>query len=97
MYIGLGLLASVVYYFMLKTENTRRDRGMRDEIIDGVNDNGVFVRCSPLTPRHRPICLCNVGDLETVERLARLNGRFATVENAKGEKGDDWSGYRYTL
>ena len=25
------------------------------------------------------------------------NGRFATVEDAKREKGDEWSGYRYTL
>ncbi|KAF8892211.1 major facilitator superfamily domain-containing protein [Infundibulicybe gibba] len=25
------------------------------------------------------------------------NGRYATVEDAKREKGDDWSGYRYTL
>lgn len=25
------------------------------------------------------------------------NGRFDTVEDAKREKGDEWSGYRYTL
>lgn len=25
------------------------------------------------------------------------NGRFATLEEAKREKGDEWSGYRYTL
>ncbi|KAF9650536.1 MFS general substrate transporter [Thelephora ganbajun] len=75
-YIGLGILTSVVYWLILRTENSRRDRGLRDEIIDGVNDNG---------------------DLETVEKLARLNGRFATVEDAKREKGDNWSGYRYVL
>jgi hypothetical protein len=38
-----------------------------------------------------------LGDHETVERLTRLNGRFATVEDAKKEKGDKWSGYRYIL
>ena len=38
-----------------------------------------------------------VGDPEIVERLTRLNGRFATVEDAKKEKGDKWSGYRYVL
>ena len=38
-----------------------------------------------------------LGDPETVERLTRLNGRFATVEDAKKEKGDKWSGYRYVL
>ena len=25
------------------------------------------------------------------------NGRFASVNDAKREKGDEWSGYRYTL
>lgn len=25
------------------------------------------------------------------------NGRYASVEEAKREKGDEWSGYRYTL
>lgn len=25
------------------------------------------------------------------------NGRFATVDDAKKEKGDNWSGYRYTI
>jgi len=75
-YIILCFLASVVYYLVLKTENARRDRGMRDEIINGVNDSG---------------------DVETVEKLTRLNGRFATVEDAKREKGDNWSGYRYIL
>ena len=25
------------------------------------------------------------------------NGRFASVDDAKREKGDAWSGYRYTL
>lgn len=38
-----------------------------------------------------------LGDPETIERLTRLNGRFATIEDAKREKGDRWSGYRYVL
>jgi len=25
------------------------------------------------------------------------NGRFATVDEAKREKGDEWSGYRYVI
>ncbi|CAK5283160.1 unnamed protein product [Mycena citricolor] len=31
------------------------------------------------------------------ERLAARNGRFESVAEAKREKGDEWSGYRYTL
>jgi len=95
-YIGLGMLASAAYYFTLKAENARRDRGMRDEIIDGINDKGIFGCCYNY-PRHRLIYFRDVGDPETVERLAKLNGRFATVEDAKREKGDNWSGYRYVL
>ena len=44
-YIGLGILTSVVYYFTMRAENARRDRGMRDEIIDGVNDEGMLICC----------------------------------------------------
>jgi len=95
-YIGLGFVTSVVYYLALRAENARRERGIRDEIIDGVNDNGVFI-CCRAGPRYQLISFCDVGDPEVVERLASLNGRFATVEEAKREKGDRWSGYRYVL
>ncbi|KAG1734029.1 MFS general substrate transporter [Suillus paluster] len=67
MYIGFGIIATVVFRFLLKRENARRDRGERDEIIEG-----------------------REGGFE-------VNGRFASVEDAKREKGDEWSGYRYTL
>jgi hypothetical protein len=39
-YIGMGVLTSVVYWLTLRAENSRRDRGLRDEVIDGINDNG---------------------------------------------------------
>lgn len=37
-----------------------------------------------------------MGD-EPSEGKNEKNGRFATLEEAKREKGDEWSGYRYTL
>ncbi|KAK0501593.1 MFS general substrate transporter [Armillaria luteobubalina] len=37
-----------------------------------------------------------IGDC-TAEKVPEENGRFATVSDAKIEKGDKWSGYRYTL
>ena len=37
-----------------------------------------------------------IGD-ETGDVRNGRNGRFATLEDAKREKGDEWSGYRYTL
>jgi len=96
LYIGIALVTSVVYYLTLSAENARRDKGVRDEIIQGVNDNGMFGDCNAWSCR-RLISSCDVGNPETVEKLARLNGRFATVEDAKREKGDRWSGYRYIL
>ena len=89
-------MTSVVYYLTLRAENARRDKGVRDEIIQGVNDNGMFGDCNAWSCR-RLISSCDVGNPETVEKLASLNGRFATVEDAKREKGDRWSGYRYIL
>ncbi|PSR78287.1 hypothetical protein PHLCEN_2v7483 [Hermanssonia centrifuga] len=69
-YIVIAFISAVVYRRLLKRENDRRDRGERDEIIEGVNDDRAD--------------------------LAK-NGRFSSVEEAKREKGDNWSGYRYML
>jgi len=69
-YIGIGMICSFCMMFFLRKENTRRNLGERDEIIQGVNDDRT--------------------DLQK-------NGTFASVEDAKREKGDGWSGYRYTL
>ncbi|CCM02520.1 uncharacterized protein FIBRA_04622 [Fibroporia radiculosa] len=69
-YIGIGLICSVSYIVLLKRENAKRDRGERDEIIQGVNDDQVHLS---------------------------KNGTFASVAEAKREKGDEWSGYRYRI
>ncbi|KAK0239156.1 MFS general substrate transporter [Armillaria nabsnona] len=68
MYIGLGMISSIICLFLLDRENKKRDRGERDEIIG-----------------------------ETTITGNENNGRFATLADAKTEKGDKWSGYRYTL
>lgn len=71
MYIALGIIFSLLYLFLLRRENARRDRGERDEIIGSVK----------------------AADGTGNEK----NGVFETVADAKREKGDEWSGYRYTL
>lgn len=35
MYICFGLISTIAVRFMLKAENARRDRGERDEVIEG--------------------------------------------------------------
>jgi hypothetical protein len=66
-------VSSTVYYVVLRRENARRDRGERDELIEGADAK------------------------DRDGAGAAANGRFASVEEAKREKGDEWSGYRYTL
>jgi hypothetical protein len=71
MYVVIGITSSVIYLFLLKRENARRDREERNEFIE-----------------NQP---------ETREAQNEVNGRYSTVEEAKREKGDKWSGYRYTI
>lgn len=68
MYIGLGIIFSMIYLFFANRENKKRERGERDELIGDEDVQG-----------------------------DESNGRFVTVEAAKREKGDAWSGYRYIL
>ncbi|KAG6851216.1 hypothetical protein H0H93_015226 [Arthromyces matolae] len=68
-YIAIGFICTILFGTLLKRENACRDRGERDEIIEGVeNKHG--------NPK---------------------NGIYASVQAARVEKGDQWSGFRYTL
>jgi hypothetical protein len=42
MYIAIGLISSLTFKFFLKRENRKRERGERDEIIRGINDEKVW-------------------------------------------------------
>jgi hypothetical protein len=60
----------LLFIILLRRENVLREKGERDEAIDGV---------------------------ENERANALKNGRFESVEAARREKGDQWSGFRYTL
>lgn len=68
-YIAIGFLSSLAFYVLLKRENAARDRGARDEVIEGADN----------------------------KYADEKNGIFRSVEEAKKRKGDEWSGFRYTL
>lgn len=57
-----------MFIIFLSRENRKRERGERNEVIKGVNEDR--------------------------DDLVR-NGVFASVEEARKEKGDEWSGFRY--
>ncbi|KAF9521693.1 major facilitator superfamily domain-containing protein [Crepidotus variabilis] len=69
MYIIMGLLCSIAYAILLRRENAGRERGERDEVIEGLEN----------------------------KRGNAINGTYESVEAARIAKGDDWSGFRYTL
>ncbi|KAI0067785.1 MFS general substrate transporter [Artomyces pyxidatus] len=68
-YIAIGFLCSLAYMLVLRRENEARERGDRDEVIEGVDN----------------------------KRADARNGVYASVEHARRDKGDAWSGFRYTL
>jgi hypothetical protein len=69
MYIAIGWLSSLAYTILLGRENKARDRGERDEVIDGLENKTA-------NPH---------------------NGQYSSVAEARKEKGDMWSGFRYTI
>jgi hypothetical protein len=68
-YLAIGWFSSLAYIIFLKRENKARDRGERDEVIDGLENKHANMR----------------------------NGRYRCVDDARREKGDLWSGFRYTV
>ncbi len=69
MYIAIGWLSSLIYTILLRRENKVRDRGERDEVINGFENKSANVH----------------------------NGQYSSVAEARREKGDMWSGFRYTV
>lgn len=70
-YIVIGWVSSFALRIVLKAENAKRERGDRDEIIEGAPTGGK----------------------ENNEKA----GEYETVEAAREDKGDQWSGFRYSL
>ncbi|KAI9060609.1 MFS general substrate transporter [Trametes sanguinea] len=68
-YLAIGWTCSLGLYMHLRRENAAKERGERDEVIDGVDN----------------------------QRAREENGHFESVEAARTEKGDHWSGFRYSL
>lgn len=68
-YIAIGFICSLIFRVLLKRENDARDRGERDEVIEGVENKQANER----------------------------NGHYPNVDAARIDKGDEWSGFRYSL
>jgi len=80
MYIAIGLISTATFKIFLKRENRKRDRGERDEIIKGVNDEKVLPSNNGILNRGL---------------FKRGKDVYESIDEVKQEKGDEWSGYRY--
>lgn len=83
-YIGIGLVSSITMRIVLSAENARRQRGERDEVIVRAGDARV------LGVEHPGSNIENNGG-RTKEST------YESVEAARVDKGDYWSGFRYSL
>jgi len=68
-YIAIGWICSLIFIILLRRENTRRDRGERNEVIGGIVNKDA----------------------------TEVNGHYESVEAARRDKGDKWSGFRYAI
>ncbi|KAG6841931.1 hypothetical protein C0991_005111 [Blastosporella zonata] len=68
-YITIGFISTIIFGTFLQRENARRERGERDEIIEGIDNKHADAK----------------------------NGSYESVQAARIEKGDEWSGFRYTI
>jgi hypothetical protein len=90
MYVTLGITASITYKLLLHAENGRRDRGDRNEIIEGIlQEKGIQIQ----EERN--------GRFKSVEDAKREKGQktylmYRYIDQGQ-PTGDEWSGYRYTL
>ncbi|KAG6911530.1 hypothetical protein DXG01_011832 [Tephrocybe rancida] len=68
-YIAIGFICTIIFGTFLQRENARRDRGERDEVIEGIQNKHADPK----------------------------NGSYESVQAARIDKGDGWSGFRYTI
>lgn len=82
---------------LLRRENAARDRGDRDEVIVPAGEGGAGLFIDEDNKKNR--VTKSEGEVESNEEdlKRRRNGVFGSVEEARREKGDLWSGFRYSL
>lgn len=102
-----GICATLTYWYVCVRENNLRDRGLRDEIIIPATEYPNYqdrLRMAAEAQRRREHAIATDPSSNRLARFIRLarakthslpGGTYASVEQARELKGDDWSGYRY--
>ncbi|PWO01390.1 MFS general substrate transporter [Tilletiopsis washingtonensis] len=95
MYLGVGLITTLLYYIGVKHENARRERGACDEtILDDASAEGVE---RARVAREEEMAGYGFWKRLLAKYHEQSGGTYATVEEARRLKGDAYSGHRYSL
>jgi len=98
-YIVIGIVSNVIFYFGLQYENRQRQAGKRDEKIladdPAIMASGVDLHAEAARIRSQEVQ--QAGAVGGIFRRLHIGGggTYATVDEAKSLKGDQWSGFRY--
>ncbi|KAL9938906.1 hypothetical protein V8E36_002625 [Tilletia maclaganii] len=103
LYLGIGVITTTIYWWMLANANKRKARGDFDETILDPSLSQAEVEATlekvRAEDRRRDEADGLVGKIRSVYRQLDMlpGGTYASVEHAKHAKGDDWSGYYYHI
>ncbi|CCF52946.1 hypothetical protein NDA11_000035 [Ustilago hordei] len=98
-YIVIGIICNAIFFFGLQWENRKREAGLRDETILA-NDPAMLASGKDLQAEAERIRAEEIKQGGAIGGLFRRlhvggGGTYATVEEAKALKGDQYSGFRY--
>ena len=98
MYLGMGWLASLIYYLGLRNANSRRARGLADETILSDQQDATPELASQAAEARAKVAAQDTSFLGGFRALRRRygeceGGTYATVNEAKEQKGDAYSGF----
>lgn len=98
MYLGMGWLASLIYYLGLRNANSRRARGLADETILSEQQDATPELTSQAAEARAKVAAQDTSFLGGFRALRRRygeceGGTYATVNEAKEQKGDAYSGF----
>ncbi|KAE8215737.1 hypothetical protein CF327_g1011 [Tilletia walkeri] len=103
LYLGMGMITTALYWWMIASANRRKARGEYDETILDPSLSQAEVEAALEKARQegerRDAADGIRGRIRAVYRRLDMlpGGTYASVEHAKRAKGDDWSGYQYHI
>ncbi|CAO1636828.1 unnamed protein product [Sympodiomycopsis kandeliae] len=103
-YLAIGWLSTWAYIWVVKRENARRERGeCTEEILDHLPEEEAVTSAADARARQIQEVQSSGGGLRNRIKLLKLKlhaapgGTYASVNEARRMKGDDYSGHRFSI